>query len=466
MKGDYRNRYNNMLDESNKFQVSINDMINIAPSTYLTPSYSYTRQHRTSNRSRYLLQLLDDWGAGTDHVLGSLPSERELALTFDTDNSSFSTTNEGDHRINLNLQFTSYKSDEKGKRRIDLHVDMPVSFLKTSLDYNRADLDTAMHHNNVKFEPKLQFYMRNFSSWNFSATYQSHVTITPIHYFITLPDNANPLNVFTGNPDLKNQRSHEVFLNYRKILKNERMYHLSSAFYYWTNTVAMGYVYNRLTGAKLTRPENVNGNLYGKIDGGFSTPVDKKRLFTLSSETSFLYNRNVDMIGVDDGTSANVTTKRSSVGNLRLDETLKLRYKPSARLTMELKGDVHYLSARSRRADFSNFDAVDFDYGLSGTAELPFKFQFATDITMYSRRGYTDNTMNTDELVWNVRLSRSFMKGKLVCMLDGFDILNNLSNVRRYVNAQCRIETWSNVTPRYVMLHVILRMHKDTEKIK
>ena len=62
--------------------------------------------------------------------------------------------------------------------------------------------------------------------------------------------------------------------------------------------------------------------------------------------------------------------------------------------------------------------------------------------------------MNTDDLVWNARLSYTMLKGKLVLMLDGFDILNQLNSVTRVVNAQGRTETFTNTLPRYAMLHV------------
>jgi hypothetical protein len=49
-------------------------------------------------------------------------------------------------------------------------------------------------------------------------------------------------------------------------------------------------------------------------------------------------------------------------------------------------------------------------------------------------------------------------------MLDGFDLLGNLSNVRRTINAQGRTETWNNVTPRYALLHVIYRLNKQPKR--
>lgn len=62
-------------------------------------------------------------------------------------------------------------------------------------------------------------------------------------------------------------------------------------------------------------------------------------------------------------------------------------------------------------------------------------WQISTDATMYSRRGYADNTFNTDNFVWNIRVAKKFLKGRLTFILDGFDVLNNISNVRQTLNA-------------------------------
>ena len=85
--------------------------------------------------------------------------------------------------------------------------------------------------------------------------------------------------------------------------------------------------------------------------------------------------------------------------------------------------------------------------------------RLGTDLTMYSRRGYKDKTMNSDDVVWNARLSRPFFKGKLIVMVDGFDILGQLSNVTRTMNAQGITETYSNVIPRYLVLHATYRFN-------
>lgn len=64
----------------------------------------------------------------------------------------------------------------------------------------------------------------------------------------------------------------------------------------------------------------------------------------------------------------------------------------------------------------------------------------------------------------NAPCSKRFMRGNLVCMLNAFDLLGNLSNVRRTIDAQGRVETWTNVTPQFALLHVIYRLNKQPKK--
>ena len=66
--------------------------------------------------------------------------------------------------------------------------------------------------------------------------------------------------------------------------------------------------------------------------------------------------------------------------------------------------------------------------------------------------------------MWNARLSRPFFKGRLLVLFDGFDILGQLSNVTRILNAQGRTETYTNVMPRYALLHIVYRLNKQPKK--
>ena len=49
-------------------------------------------------------------------------------------------------------------------------------------------------------------------------------------------------------------------------------------------------------------------------------------------------------------------------------------------------------------------------------------------------------------------------------MLDGFDLLHQLNNVTYNINAQGRTETWTNVLPRYGLLHIQYRFNKQPKR--
>ena len=48
--------------------------------------------------------------------------------------------------------------------------------------------------------------------------------------------------------------------------------------------------------------------------------------------------------------------------------------------------------------------------------------------------------------------------------VDGYDLLQQLSNVTYMINAQARTETVSNVIPSYVLFHVYYRFNKNPGK--
>ena len=50
-------------------------------------------------------------------------------------------------------------------------------------------------------------------------------------------------------------------------------------------------------------------------------------------------------------------------------------------------------------------------------------------------------------------------------MVDGFDILGQLTGVTRIINAQGRTETYTNVLPRYVLFHAVWRLNRQPKRI-
>lgn len=72
--------------------------------------------------------------------------------------------------------------------------------------------------------------------------------------------------------------------------------------------------------------------------------------------------------------------------------------------------------------------------------------------------------MNTDELVWNVNITKSLCKGKLLLGVKAYDILGQINSRTYFIDAQGRTEMTSNVIPRYILFSAAWKFHKSPKK--
>ena len=155
--------------------------------------------------------------------------------------------------------------------------------------------------------------------------------------------------------------------------------------------------------------------------------------------------------------------RKRTLRNFGVTENLSLNYQKSGlNASVFLDGTLHrYLSSM---AGFSCFNAMNLNYGVNGTYKLPANFEVSTDFTVFTRRGYATSELNTDNFVWNARISYTLPRQGLTFIVDGFDILSNLSNVTYSINAQARTETYINVLPRYLLFHIQWKFNKSPKK--
>ena len=83
----------------------------------------------------------------------------------------------------------------------------------------------------------------------------------------------------------------------------------------------------------------------------------------------------------------------------------------------------------------------------------------STNITNQARRGYSDKSMNRDELIWNAQISQSLFKGAASLSLEAYDILKKQSTIMRSLTANGRSVNQYNAINSYVMVHFIYRLN-------
>ena len=411
--------------------------------------FSHQRQHHRS--SLYLLERL--WREPS--AIDDLPSVTEYQQVLDRNNSYDSYFHENSHTLHLNL---GYKFNEASYGQIWTLLNGDIKLHQQHLDYQRGIIDTTLCRTAFTINMDDNTFLDFKGGHQLSITMGIHTKLPDLENRVNLRDNTDPMNIRLGNPDLRMAVTPDVGAYFKYKMKRGWQ-RIQWAYHRTFNAIAMGYVYDTKTGVRTYRPDNVNGNWI--FDASYSLHLDfgegKKR--NLDVPLNYSYSQNVDLVGTTVGTPPSLSTVHR--------QTLSLSPKYTADIDkhhFELTCQPMWERLTGTRPDFENFNAFTCRTTLSAILKLPWKLDLSTDISLYSRTGYADDALNTNDLVWNIRLTRPFFKGKLLLMVDGFDILGQLSNVTRIINAQGRTETYTNVMPRYGLLHVVYRFNKNPKK--
>ena len=339
------------------------------------------------------------------------------------------------------------------------NTNVSVGYKSEKLDYRNSLLNTSVKQYNWVSGLSLNMGF-TINKYSFYGTITSKMETPDLYSKITQSDNSNPLAISLGNPNLKNSRKTNVSLTFSD--NNNRRFKLPMAFIninIHQNAVANGFTYNPTTGVYTYKPQNVKGNWYGNIGLYDTFPLDNKNYFTLVNAIVYSYNHNVDFTGVT-GQAESILSK---VNNHWLEDNLSLNYQKGG-LTCSLVGEMKWRYANSRRENFSTIRTLDFNYGMLGSYKFKFGLETGMDLKMFSRRGYSDPLINANDLICNVYISKSFLKGKLAAKLEGYDIFHQLKSISYEINGQGKTETRFNAIPNYLMFHLIYKMNISGKK--
>ena len=226
---------------------------------------------------------------------------------------------------------------------------------------------------------------------------------------------------------------------------------------------------------------NIDGNWNTSANLMFNTALDTAKHFSIHTSTNIRYSNNVGYISspidnlrtpetvedmqslfknaYDNGWLGKSTTKNFGVGeNLRLN--YRTEWGETGSVEFSLHGSFNYQHARNDNNERANLDTWNFNYGGNFTITAPWGTTLSSDIGPQYRRGYTDESMNTTELIWNARLQHAFLKKRnLIVSAHWYDILGERSNISRSISATMRSDTETNAIYSYVMFKVTYKLN-------
>ena len=448
------NRFNTTPTKTLNYSVQFTYSEPIFRAMFLQFSYKFNYKYNKSDRSTFDFSNLGEQFfdgvnnayRGWDNYFARL--DNPLDTYLDNDLSRYSEYKNYIHELQLMLRVI--------REKYRLNVGVMVQPQKTRFIQKYQGVNTDTVRNVVNVTPTLDFRYRFSKLSNLRINYRGTTSQPSMTDLLDIRDDSDPLNITMGNPGLKPSFTNTLRLFYNNYIQEHQramMVHLNYS--NTRNSISNMVTYDEQTGGRTTKPENINGNW--NISGAlmFNTALDSVGRWTLSTFTNVRYNNYVGYLALDRNSSSQKnTTKTTTVG-----EQLTASFRNSW-LEVSLDGSVDYTHTRNLLQSQNNLDTWQFAYGGYLSLYMPWGMSIATDLHQNSRRGYNDSSMNTNELIWNVQLSQSFLKGNaLTVSLQLYDILHEQSNFSRTINAMQRSDTRYNSINSYAMLHAVYRFN-------
>jgi len=457
--------------------------------------FSYEAQRRFQDQNRTMLtyadlaEKLDSMGVtdytAEDLYTNSIAGIDGLELVKDLANSQYATYRELNHDARVMFRYTS--KFENGQ---ELRFNAGLSFQPqtTKMDYEKNYVDTVITRHTQNWSPRLDIRWKINNSSQLRVRYNGSMSQPSMTNLIEIIDSSDPLNISTGNASLQSSWNDRFFAFYNAYnVDKQRGWAMNFNGNINRRNISHATIYDTETGARYSRPMNIDGNWNTGGMVMFNTALGAEKLFNISTHTNLRYTNSVGYIssdisdasryfltsnngGIDmNGLFHSMNLNKSTTKSTNIGENFRINYRDEYgtnedySMDLGLNAGFNFQHARNALQSNANLDTWSFNYGGNVTFTTPFNLQFSSDISQQSRRGYDDQSMNTDELIWNAQLSqglKKWLKGHdLTISVQWYDILRQRSNISRAITATMRSDSWSNAINSYVMIHLIYKLN-------
>ena len=452
-------RYNTTPSDNSGYVASITYSEPLWKGAHMQTSYELRYNQNKSDRQTYdfshepqnifagITPEYRDWDTWLSTVYGNLDSYLDRSLSRYSEYKNYT------HNMRLTLR---YRQD-----KYDYNVGFLVQPQHSNYiqDYRGIYVDTIRNVTNLT--PTFDFHYKFSEQSNFRVQYRGDTRQPDITQLLDITDDSNPLYITQGNPGLKPQFTNSLNVYYNNYITRYKRSVVVYANYRNTrNSISNLVRYNSETGGSVSRPENINGNWNVNSGFTFNTAIDSTAHWNIGTDTRARYNNYVNYVA-----QMKADAKKNITRSINLSERLNISYRNDW-LEVTLDGWCNYQHTRNKLQPTANLDTWQFNYGGQFLLRLPMGFEVSSNLHENCRRGYNDPSSNTNELIWNGQISKTFLKSKtLIVALNFYDLLGQQSNYERWVSATGRSDTRFNSINSYAMLHIRYRLNMFGGKV-
>ena len=336
---------------------------------------------------------------------------------------------------------------QQKKYNYSLGVSWQAAELKGKIIAGTKDSVIRKTFNNLLPNARLQYNFTRYS--NLVINYATNTNQPAASQLQPVPDNSDPLNIRVGNPDLQQEFSHAMRLQFTSInpFKNKN-------FFLFLNLIKTdNKIVNDdrfLGGIKTSRPLNVDGiyNFNGDISIGFPVRAVKGTV-NLSSNAGYYRNKQL-VNGVE-----NSSNTFSAGPDIRLDMSLGEKANWAVGAGMNYNNTKYSLSLARDAQYISQQYTTGFDW------QLPKNIFIATDFS-YKINNQLAEGFNSNIAFWNASISKQFLRfnrGEL--KLKAYDLLNQNLGISRTSNQNYIEDIRQRNLRRFFLLSFTYSLNKN-----
>ncbi len=305
----------------------------------------------------------------------------------------------------------------------------------------------------VNYSPQVNFTYRFDRQTNLRFTYRGNTRQPSVSQLDPTPNNTNPLNIRSGNPDLLPSYSNNMSLRFNTSQRETQRSLTMSADYSFTLNEIINYTsYEAETGIQYTAPVNENGSWTASGDLMFNTPIGSSKRFKFSTTTRLNYNNRIGY------TTVKKQSQRNISGTLGASENVGLSYTKSW-FYGQLRANVRYSNTTNSLEGKENQRNTNFGITYNTQLTLPWSVGINSDVNYRATRGLSTG-YNKDEVIWNAGLSKQFLKGNRATLrLQWTDILQQRLSISRNITANYIEDSEYNALTSYVLVSFSYRFN-------
>ncbi|MFT3679625.1 MAG: TonB-dependent receptor [Ferruginibacter sp.] len=290
----------------------------------------------------------------------------------------------------------------------------------TSFNFKDLTQDTIYKRNYTNLFPTADFSYSYKQNANLRFNYNGNTVQPTIYQLQQLRNNANPLNQYIGNPNLKQSFKHNIsvshnFYNFLKEIWSYQSVNIDIT----DNAITNNTKINSTTGQTITQPVNTNGNFAANAWMGVGHKLKKIDL-QLFLNYQLNYSKFIDLIN-------DVENNNKSLSNMFSFNISKYKEK---KYEFSINNDFGF---NSNKSSIYNRKIKYNTYSLGLNASIYYKktWKLSSDFTYNYRQKTDEFGKDVNNSLWNGTLEKTFHNDEFTVFGTVRDILNQNIGIDR-----------------------------------